>query len=173
MFNLMVELHTPPGAAAPPPPDAARLDALFHALADGTRRGMLQRLAGGGRYSISELAAPQAMTFAAVSKHVKALERAGLVRREVQGRTHYCRLEPTAMQQAEAWIARQRAIWEGRLDRMEAYLLALHAQEQQHGQQQVQAPEPAPDHNPIQKPEPDAAGSKSATRQTRPRTENE
>ena len=122
----MVDLHAAPPAAAPPPFDAERLDAVFHALADSTRRSMLRRLAD-GPHSIGELAAPHAMTFAAVSKHLRVMERAGLVRREVQGRRHVCRLEPTAMQQAEEWIARQRAIWEGRLDRLIAVSNAAEA----------------------------------------------
>jgi DNA-binding transcriptional ArsR family regulator len=126
----MVELNAATPVTPPPPPfDPDRLDAVFHALADSTRRSMLRRLAD-GPHSIGELAAPHAMTFAAVSKHLRVMERAGLVRREVQGRRHVCRLEPVAMQQAEEWIARQRAIWEGRFDRLDAYLLALHAREQ-------------------------------------------
>lgn len=142
----MVELHAAPPAAPPPPFDAERLDAVFHALADSTRRSMLRRLAD-GPHSISELAAPHAMTFAAVSKHLRVMERAGLVRREVQGRRHVCRLEPTAMQQAEDWIARQRAIWEGRLDRLDAYLLALHARQQEEAAAPVTAPNTNPDTN--------------------------
>lgn len=123
----MVELHLAQPSRSPTP---AELDAVFHALADSTRRGMLRSLAR-RQHSISELAAPYAMSFAAASKHVKALERAGLVRREVKGRTHLCHLEKAAMQQAEAWIAEQRALWEGRLDRLDAYLLALHARQQE------------------------------------------
>jgi DNA-binding transcriptional ArsR family regulator len=72
--------------------ERARLDAVFHALADATRREMLRQLSTGPR-SIGELAAPFSMSFAGASKHVKVLETAGLVRREVRGRTHLCRLE--------------------------------------------------------------------------------
>eukprot|EP01032_Pedospumella_encystans_P018600 gene18600-21169_t len=71
-----------------------RLDAIFHALADSTRRTMLQLLAQGD-CSVGELGAPFRMSFAGASKHVKTLERAGLVSRTVQGRAHVCRLEPT------------------------------------------------------------------------------
>src|SRR5580693_420800 len=78
IFNQMVEQSS------------AHLDAVFHALADATRRRMLRSLAG-GELTIGDLAAPLRMSFAGASKHVKALERAGLVRRTVQGRQHFCR----------------------------------------------------------------------------------
>ncbi|TIP77266.1 MAG: winged helix-turn-helix transcriptional regulator, partial [Mesorhizobium sp.] len=77
----MVELETP------------QMDAVFHALGDATRRHMLRDLAGGER-TVSQLAEPFAMSLAAASKHIKTLENAGLIRREVRGRTHMCRLEP-------------------------------------------------------------------------------
>lgn len=99
------------------------LDAVFHALADGTRRAMLARLAE-GEYSIGELATPFAMTFAGASKHVKVLENAGLVRREIRGRTHYCRLEAARLAQAEAWLKHYQRFWAGRLDALDAILRA-------------------------------------------------
>jgi len=74
---------------------APDLDSVFHALGDATRRRMLCDLAGGER-TVSQLAEPHAMSLAAASKHIKALERAGLIHREVRGRTHLCRLEPRA-----------------------------------------------------------------------------
>jgi DNA-binding transcriptional ArsR family regulator len=108
----MVELH------APPP---ANLDAVFHALGDATRRRMLRDLAGGQR-SVGELAAPFDMSLAAASKHVKALEKAGLVRREVRGRSHICRLEPRPLEDAHAWIAFYERFWGNRLDTLEGLL---------------------------------------------------
>lgn len=98
-----------------------QLDAVFHALGDPTRRGMLSRLAGGER-TVGELAAPFDMSLAAASKHIKALEKAGLVRRSVQGRTHVCRLDPRPLQSAHAWIRHYEQFWTGSLDKLEALL---------------------------------------------------
>ncbi len=105
----MVELEPP------------RLDAVFHALGDATRRRMLRNLADGER-SVGELAAPFDMSLAAASKHVKALERAGLVRRRVMGRTHLCRLEAQPLAGAHAWIGFYERFWSGRLDILEGLL---------------------------------------------------
>jgi DNA-binding transcriptional ArsR family regulator len=99
------------------------LDGVFHALADPTRRAMLRRLAGGER-SVGELAEPFAMTFAAASKHVKVLEQAALVRRQVQGRRHVCRLETAPLATADAWLEFYRGFWRGRLDDLAAALAA-------------------------------------------------
>lgn len=123
----MVELHAPPLPAAGPPPDPAQLDAIFHALSDSTRRAMLGRLSDGGACSIGELAAPFAMSFAAASKHVKVLEGAGLVRRQVKGRRHYCQLDAAMLRQAERWIQERRAMWEQSFDRLDAVLAAAAA----------------------------------------------
>ena len=95
--------------------DPARLDSVFHALGDGTRRQMLRALAGGER-TVGQLAEPFAMSLAAASKHVKALERARLIRREVRGRTHVCRLEPAALASAHEWLSFYDRFWAGRLD---------------------------------------------------------
>jgi len=103
--------------------NAHRLDALFHALSDPTRRGMLADLALKQR-SVGELAAPHAMSFAAAAKHVKVLERAGLVDREIRGRTHLCRLAPAPLAEAEAFLAPYRRFWADRLDALEAALIA-------------------------------------------------
>lgn len=99
----------------------ARLDAVFQALADPTRRAMLRGLASRER-TVGELARPFAMTLAAASKHVRVLERAGLVRRSVRGRTHVCRLDPEPLRSAEAWIRFYERFWTGRLDALEAAL---------------------------------------------------
>ena len=102
---------------------AAELDAVFAALADPTRRAMVQRLSGGDR-SVGELAEPFRMTLAAASKHVKALESAGLLRRTVHGRTHVCRLRPTALARAHAWLDHYQRFWMIRLDALDAMLRA-------------------------------------------------
>ena len=101
---------------------APALDRVFRALADPTRRAMLHRLADGER-SVGELAEPFDMSFAAAAKHVKVLERAGLIEREVTGRTHLCRLSPEALRQAEAFLAPYRRFWADRLDALEAALV--------------------------------------------------
>jgi len=101
--------------------EAPRLDAVFHALGDATRRRMLRDLAGGER-SVGELAAPFDMSLAAASKHIKALERAGLVRRTVKGRTHLCRLEPRPLEDAHEWIGFYERFWSSRLDILERLL---------------------------------------------------
>jgi DNA-binding transcriptional ArsR family regulator len=104
-----------------------QLDATFHALADPTRRAMLRRLSDtreGAPLSVGELAAPHAMSLAAASKHVKALERAGLVRREVKGRTHLCRLETRPLADADDWLSFYRRLWTDQFDRLDALLKA-------------------------------------------------
>jgi DNA-binding transcriptional ArsR family regulator len=100
---------------------ADRLDAVFHALSDPTRRLMLRSLAGGDR-TVGELAAPFRMSFAGAAKHVKTLERSGLIRRTVRGRTHICRLEPAALANANAWFRHYARFWEQSLDALEAAL---------------------------------------------------
>jgi DNA-binding transcriptional ArsR family regulator len=102
---------------------AAALDSVFHALADPTRRAMLRSLAAGER-NIGELAAPCKMSFAAVSKHIRVLERAGLVRRRVEGRRHVCRIEPSPLAAAEKWLRYYEHFWNKRLDALEALLKA-------------------------------------------------
>ena len=93
------------------------LDAVFQALADPTRRAMLRTLSGGER-SIGDLAAPFRMTFAGASKHVKALEKAGLVRRTVRGRTHLCSLDPKPIADAMEWMRFYENFWNERLDKL-------------------------------------------------------
>lgn len=108
--------------------ESSRLDLAFQALADPTRRGMLARLSRGPA-SVSELARPFQISLPAVMQHLQALEASGLVRSQKQGRVRTCRLEPKALSAAENWIAEQRALWEGRLDRFEDYLETLKARE--------------------------------------------
>lgn len=100
---------------------APRLDAVFHALADPTRRALLRRLSRGGA-SVTALAEPFPTSLNAVSKHLQVLERAGLVRRSIAGRVHHCSLEPGPLAEASAWIATYRRFWEDRLDALEHYL---------------------------------------------------
>jgi len=107
----MVELQTP------------ALNAVFHALGDATRRRMLRDLAGGER-TVGELAEPFAMSLAAASKHIKVLEGAGLIRREVRGRTHLCRLDPGPLASAHEWLGFYERFWTGRLDVLERLLRA-------------------------------------------------
>lgn len=102
------------------------LDAVFHALSDPTRRQMLRSLAGGER-SISELATPFRMTFAGASKHVKALETAGLVRRRVEGRLHLCRLEAAPLAAADEWLRYYTRFWSDRLDALDHALRSADA----------------------------------------------
>src|SRR3954453_7936936 len=107
----MVELNT------------SRLDTVFHALGDATRRRMLRELASGER-TVSQLAEPFAMSLAAASKHIKALENAGLIRREVRGRIHLCRLEPGPLAGAHEWLTFYERFWTDRLDALETLLRA-------------------------------------------------
>lgn len=99
----------------------SQLDAVFHALGDPTRRRMLAQLAGGER-SVGQLAEPFAISLAAASKHVKALENAGLIRREVRGRTHVCRLEPGPLASAHEWLAFYERFWTDRLNLLDRLL---------------------------------------------------
>lgn len=97
------------------------MDAVFHALGDATRRHMLRDLADGEK-TVSQLAEPFAMSLAAASKHIKALENAGLIRREVRGRTHLCRLAPGPLASAHQWLSFYERFWTGRLDVLERLL---------------------------------------------------
>jgi DNA-binding transcriptional ArsR family regulator len=99
------------------------LDGVFQALADPTRRSMLRRLAT-GESSIGGLAEPFRMSFAAASKHVRVLERAGLVRRRVEGRSHICRIEPAPLAAAEEWIRFYERFWSQQLDTLDKVLIA-------------------------------------------------
>jgi DNA-binding transcriptional ArsR family regulator len=99
----------------------APLDRLFQALADPTRRLLVERLSRGAA-SVSELAAPFDMSLPAVVQHLQVLEASGLIRSEKSGRVRTCRVEPAALRTAEDWIAARRTNWERRLDRLGDYL---------------------------------------------------
>lgn len=101
-----------------------RLDMTFHALADPTRRAMLATLSSGEK-SIGELAQPYAMTLAGASKHVQVLERAGLVTRRRDGRTHRCALNPAPLAEANQWLEQWAGFWTARLDTLETMLADL------------------------------------------------
>ncbi|MND79543.1 HTH-type transcriptional regulator [compost metagenome] len=105
----MVELYT------------HKIDTVFHALSDATRRHMLRELTRGER-TVGQLAEPHAMSLAAASKHIKVLEGAGLVRREIQGRTHLCRLDPGPLATAHEWLSFYEHFWTTRLDALEHLL---------------------------------------------------
>src|SRR5258708_25612224 len=105
----MVELQTP------------EMNSVFHALGDVTRRHMLRDLAGGER-TVSQLAEPFAISLAAASKHIKVLESAGMIRREVRGRTHLCRLEPGPLASAYQWLGFYERFWADRFDVLERLL---------------------------------------------------
>jgi DNA-binding transcriptional ArsR family regulator len=98
-----------------------RLDAVFRALGDATRRRMLGELADGER-TVGELAKPFAISLAAASKHIKALESAGLIRREVRGRTHFCHLDPGPLAGAHQWLNFYERFWIDRLNVLERLL---------------------------------------------------
>jgi len=100
-----------------------RLDAVFGALADPTRRAMLRELAAQPR-TVGELAAPFEISLAGASKHIQVLERAGLVQREVQGRVHTCRLDARPLHAGAEWLRHYERFWNRKLDVLEAILKA-------------------------------------------------
>jgi len=98
------------------------LDAVFAALADSTRRGILESLSTGGDVAVSELAAPHDMSLPGFMKHLRVLEDAGLVSRTKEGRVVSCTLEAQPMKQASAWMARYEKFWTEKLDSLARYL---------------------------------------------------
>lgn len=107
------------------------LSATFAALADPTRRAILARLASGER-SVTELAEPFDMSLPAISKHLRVLERAGLISRRREAQSRPCRLEPRPLKEIVDWAEHYRHLWEGRLDRLDTYLQELTAKEKTH-----------------------------------------
>jgi DNA-binding transcriptional ArsR family regulator len=100
---------------------SVQLDNVFRALGDPTRRAMLRRLSAQER-TVGELAEPFKMSLAAASKHIKTLENAGLLRRTVRGRTHYCQLNPQPLSDADEWLRSYERLWDKRLEALEALL---------------------------------------------------
>src|SRR6185295_3671620 len=105
-----------------------QLSTTFAALADPTRRAILARLASGER-SVTELAEPFDMSLPAVSKHLKVLERAGLIIRGREAQWRPCRIEPTALKPVDDWLERYRRFWDASLDRLDEYLHEVQAKE--------------------------------------------
>lgn len=101
--------------------ESERLNSVFHALSDPTRRAIVGLLAV-KPYSITELVPPFSISLAAISKHVKSLERAGIVYREVRGRNHICNLNADALNEAYMWLAGYERFWGQRLDALEEVL---------------------------------------------------
>jgi DNA-binding transcriptional ArsR family regulator len=109
-----------------------RLNTTFAALADPTRRAILARLAS-GEASVMELAEPFAMSLPAISKHLKVLERAGLIARGREAQWRPCRLEAGPLKDAADWLEEYRRFWEQSFDRLDAYLRELQKKEKKHG----------------------------------------
>jgi DNA-binding transcriptional ArsR family regulator len=112
-----------------------QLSTTFAALADPTRRAILARLASGER-SVTELAEPFDMSMPAVSKHLRVLERAGLIARGREAQWRPCRLEAGPLKHVADWTERYRHLWEARFDRLENYLQGMKAKEKTHGRKQ-------------------------------------
>lgn len=108
------------------------LSSKFAALADPTRRAILARLAL-GETSVSELAEPFSMSLPAISKHLKVLEKAGMITRGREAQWRPCRIEPEAFKEVDGWLERYRRLWEQRFDRLDAYLMQLQAAERSEG----------------------------------------
>ena len=117
IFNHMVKYQS------------GELDATFGALADATRRGILERLAG-GESSVTKLAEPFNISLPAISKHLRVLERAGLLSQEKDGRVRRCRLDAGPMKEASDWISRYQRFWEQQLDSLASYLDQLQNDQQ-------------------------------------------
>ena len=100
---------------------SGELDRVFSALADPTRRAILRRLTHRPA-TINEIAKPFRVSLNAISKHVMTLERAGILRRQIKGREHYCWIEPGPLREANEWLEHYRQFWEQRLDALEAYV---------------------------------------------------
>ena len=100
------------------------LNATFAALADPTRRAILARLVS-GQCSVTELAEPFDMSMPAVSKHLKVLERAGLIARSREAQWRHCQLDAAPLREVSEWVEQYRDLWEARLDRLDAYLMEL------------------------------------------------
>ena len=100
---------------------SAELDHVFSALADPTRRAILRTLAR-RTATIKEIAEPFPVSLNAISKHVMVLERAGLIRREIRGREHYCWIEPRPLREVSRWLEYYRRFWEERMDALEVYV---------------------------------------------------
>ena len=106
--------------------DDDRLSATFAALANSTRRAILERLAEGSA-TVNELAEPFEMTLPAISKHIKVLERAGLIRRGHRAQFRPCAIEGSRLHEVSTWAEQYRSVWESRFDQMDSYLAQIQA----------------------------------------------
>jgi DNA-binding transcriptional ArsR family regulator len=118
---------------------ADRLSSTFAALADPTRRAILARLAL-GETSVLKLAEPFDMSLPAISKHLKVLERAGLITRTRDAQMRPCRIDVEALREADSWLEEYRRLWEERLDRLDDYLRTIQAQSKQDKQNKREKP---------------------------------
>jgi len=105
-------------------PLPATLDTLFGALADPTRRAIVERLLAKGELTVGDIASPFAMSTPAISRHLKVLEEAGVIERRIEKQWRYIRVRPKALRPVESWVERQRQFWNSALDRLEALAAA-------------------------------------------------
>ena len=110
----------------------AALNRAFHALSDPTRRTIVMRLSARPT-AVGNLFTPMPMALPTLLKHIRVLEECGLVTTKKVGRERICEMRPEALRTTDAWLARQRSVWEARLERMEAYVLDLQTRESKHG----------------------------------------
>ena len=111
------------------PNQETSLDSVFRALADPTRRAVVQRLCAGPA-PVKELAEPFDMALPSFLQHLRVLEESGLVESRKEGRVRTCAIKPDEFSSAEQWFAQQRTLWEGRLDRLDAYLVKIQQQDE-------------------------------------------
>jgi DNA-binding transcriptional ArsR family regulator len=116
-----------------------RLSTTFAALADPTRRAILARLAS-GEATVGELAKPFTMSLPAISKHLKVMERAGLIARGREAQWRPCRIEPEALKEVDRWLERYRRFWDASFDRLDGYLRELQAKDKQHTKEKKHRP---------------------------------
>jgi DNA-binding transcriptional ArsR family regulator len=114
---------------------AISLDHVFHALSDATRRAIVMRLAKGPA-SVGELSKPFEMSKPTMLQHIRVLEQSGLIGTQKQGRVRMCEMKPSLLGDAVGWLSQQRSVWEARLDRMDAYVVRMHAKEKRSGRKQ-------------------------------------
>jgi DNA-binding transcriptional ArsR family regulator len=112
------------------------LDRLFHALADTTRRAIVMRLSQGPA-SVTELSKPFEMAMPTLLQHIRVLEDSGLVGTRKVGRVRTCEIKQEAFAATQTWLEKQRALWDSRLDRLEAYAASLQAKEYDHGKRKT------------------------------------
>jgi DNA-binding transcriptional ArsR family regulator len=121
---------------------ADQLSATFSALADPTRRAILARLSS-GEASVTELAEPFELSLPAISKHLKVLERAGLIARSRHAQWRPCRLEPAPLKEVDDWVERYRSLWEERFNRLDEYLQQMKREQERNGHEGAdRKPEP-------------------------------